>query len=107
MTAARLKKKGPVPISDILSVLLPGLGEETLKRERMTSLWCRSIGKKESLHTEISAFGDGILTILIDSSSSLYELSLKKELILQKLQKEFGKNEVREIRFQIGRLTRE
>ena len=98
-----LRKRGPIPIREVISELTRGLGEDVLKRGRVASFWQKVIGKKKGLHAKVSTFENGVLTIVIDSSSSLYELSLEKEAILQKLQKEFGSREVNEIRLQMGK----
>jgi|GEM_PF-2641862 len=100
-----LRKRGPIPISEVIPELTRGLGEDVLKREKIASLWQKVVGKKKGLHAKAATFENGVLTVVIDNSSSLYELSLEKEAILQKLQKELGHREVKEIRFQVGNLT--
>ena len=98
-----LKKRGPVPIGEVISEVTRSFGEEASKRGKVASFWQKAIGKKKGLHAKISTFENGVLTIAIDNSSSLYELSLEKETLLQKLQEEFGSREVNDIRLQMGK----
>ena len=45
-------------------------------------MWQKAIGKRKAPHAKILAFEEGLLTILVDSSSMLYEFSLEKEMTL-------------------------
>ena len=102
MTKGPRAKRGPVPIAEIIAAVSQGFGKEGAKQEKISSLWQRTAGKKKAPHTKVSAFEQGILTVLVDSSSLLYELSLEKDAMLQKLQHEFGEKKIRDVRFQIG-----
>ena len=102
MTKSPRAKRGPVPIAEIIAVVSQGLGKEGAKQEKISSLWQRAVGEKRASHTKVSTFEGGTLTVLVDSSSQLYELSLEKDEILQKLRREFGEKKVGDVRFQIG-----
>lgn len=102
MTTGPRAKKGPVLIAEIIAAISRSLGRESAKQEKVFSLWQKVAGKKKGTHTKVSAFEQGVLTILVDSSSVLYELSLEKGGLLQKLQRELGEEKLKDIRFQIG-----
>lgn len=99
------KKRGPVPIGEVIASLRNGLmGKGAREREAVASLWQKTVGKKKGAHAKIHALSGGTLTIWVDSASSLYEFSLEKESLLQKFKKELGPEQVKEIRFQLGSL---
>ncbi len=56
--------------------------------------------KKEIGHIKFNYFKKGILNIIVDSSSWLYQLSLEKDGLLAKLRKNL-KN-IKDIRFRLG-----
>lgn len=58
--------------------------------------------KKELKHTKFHYFRKGILSLHVDSSSWLYNLALKKEGLLLKLNKESCA--IKDIRFRIGEI---
>ena len=92
------RKKGPVPIAEIVAAVTKTLGSRSSKREKIDGSWQKAVGKKRAPHTKISTFENGTLTLAVDSSSILYELTLEKRALLGKLQKEFGTEKVKEIR---------
>ena len=65
--------------------------------------WLRKVlTKKELGHIKLHYFRKGILGLSVDSSSWMYSLSLKKEIILNQLKK--CSQDVKEVRFSIGDL---
>ena len=98
MGSPRRWKKGPVPIAEVVASVTKNLESKSSKREKIDSSWQKAVGKKKALHTKISTFENGTLTLRVDSSSILYELTLEKRALLGKLQKEFGTEKVKEIR---------
>ena len=65
--------------------------------------WLRKVlTKKELGHIKLQYFRKGILGLSVDSSSWMYSLGLKKEIILNQLKK--YSPDVREVRFSIGDL---
>ncbi len=102
MRGNRRLKKGPVPIREVVLELSERLGKGASKQKAIDSLWEKTIGKKKNRHTRIGALERGVLTIVVDNASALYELSLERGIILQKLQKSLGENYIKDLRFQIG-----
>ena len=65
--------------------------------------WLRKVlTKKEMGHIKLQYFRKGILGLSVDSSSWMYSLGLKKEIILNKLRQ--CSKDVKELRFSIGDL---
>ena len=65
--------------------------------------WLRKVLTKNELgHIKLQYFRKGILGLSVDSSSWMYSLGLKKEIILNKLKKYSA--DVKEVRFCIGDL---
>jgi len=62
----------------------------------------KALTKKELGHIKVKYFNKGILGLSVDSSAWLYALSLKKEELLSKLQKENPK--LKNINFRIGEI---
>ena len=63
--------------------------------------WMQEVfSKKELKHIEYDYFHKGILGIIVDSSTWLYHLSLKKEALLLQLNKKDAL--VKNIRFRLG-----
>lgn len=73
-----------------------------MRRGKVASAWEKIIGKKRAPHAKVATFENGVLTIGVDSSSILYELTLTKEAFLEQFQREFGKKTVKEIRLFYG-----
>jgi hypothetical protein len=65
--------------------------------------WLRKVlTKKELGHIKLQYFRKGIMGLSVDSSSWMYSLGLKKEVLLNKLKK--CSQDVKDIRFSIGDL---
>ncbi|MDD5431606.1 MAG: DciA family protein [Candidatus Omnitrophica bacterium] len=58
--------------------------------------------KKELEHIKVNYFRKGVLNINVDSSTWLYKLSLEKEALIAKLNKE--SSVVKDVRFRIGEI---
>lgn len=97
-----VKKRGPVPIREVMGELSDRLEKKIAEGKRVTTLWQQVAGKKLSLHAEIVPSEDGTWTVWAENASSFYELSLRKGEILRKLQKAVGEGKVRDIRLQSG-----
>lgn len=61
----------------------------------------KHLTKVELKHIKFNYFKKGVLGISVDSSSWLYQLSLKKATLLEELQKSSG-NEIRDLRLRLG-----
>ena len=100
----RQGKGRPTPIGEIIASLLEKFQKRASEQEEIVSLWGRTIGTKRGAHTKVSALEGGVLTVQVDNSSFLYELSLQREDIVKKLKKHLKKGDLKEIRFQLGKV---
>lgn len=69
--------------------------KQCLKRNDVFRLFRKNLTNRERRHAKCSTLHRGILTVNVDSSVWLYQLSLKKEEFLKKLS-------LTDIRFRIG-----
>lgn len=63
-------------------------------------LIAKVLGKKRQRHIRFNYFKKGVLDISVDSSPWLYQLTLDKEELLQKLSSEA--KEIKDIHFHVG-----
>jgi predicted nucleic acid-binding Zn ribbon protein len=60
-------------------------------------LFSKNLAVKERRHAKCNSLRDGVLIVEVDSSAWLYQLSLKKDVLLKKLG-------LKDIRFRIGEI---
>ena len=97
-----------VPISQALSELiaLKGLGR-VRGDQRLIDAWKQAAGEKIAAQTTVQGIKNRIVQIGVENSALLNELnSFHKGSLLQKLQKEYGKQDVRDIRFRLKSKTK-
>ncbi|MDI6759126.1 MAG: DciA family protein [Candidatus Omnitrophota bacterium] len=90
------------PIKGVIQSVINNL---TIKKAGGTEVnpWAlleKALTKKDLRHIKFNYFKKGILSVSVDSSSWLYDLSLRKENLLQEINKESSL--VKDIRFHIG-----
>ena len=92
-----------ISIKDILKTVFEKLeGEKTFTREDIEERWKEIIGETGFKHSRPVVFRKGILSVRVDNSVWLQELSMKKRKILKGLQRELGKDKISDIQFKIG-----
>jgi len=72
--------------------------------DEIEKIWKEIVGNKAFPHTKPVSLRKKRLVINVDSSSWLYELTLRKNEILDKLKKGLGKDKIEELQFRIGEL---
>ncbi|MCE5318105.1 MAG: DUF721 domain-containing protein [Parachlamydia sp.] len=99
---------GTSPPAKTIGELLPGILSQIQKRsdkpmQDLIKEWPMMIGPKMAKMTEAVSFIDGVLTVVV-KSSTLYSLLCQHEkpILLRKLQELFPKTQVRNIVFRIG-----
>jgi predicted nucleic acid-binding Zn ribbon protein len=98
--------KDATPIREVTKDVIRRLSKErSTKEERIKKIWYNVTGKKFRLHTQPVSFRKNILTINVDSSGWLYELTMRKKTITAKLKKEL-KDDFKQLRFRIGKIER-
>ena len=91
------------PIKDILKTVFEKIESgKTYTREDVEAQWLKMVGEPGFKHSRPIVFKKNILTVSVDSSVWLHELSMQKRKILKGLQKELGKDKISEIQFKIG-----
>lgn len=77
-------------------------GKERLGEEEIEGAWRKAAGDAAARHSHPVSFKKGCLVVNIQSSSWLYELTVRKKEILAALEGELKKKKIRELRFRIG-----
>lgn len=98
-------ERRPERIDNIIKSIFNKLDKaSSLTSDEITKIWREAAGKKASLHTKPESFRKKKLIINVDSSSWLYELTLKKNELLKGLKKRLGEDEIKELQFRIGEI---
>jgi len=79
-------------------------GKGRLTEEEMARAWSRAAGKRGARHTRPVSFKRSVLTVNVDGSSWLYELTTKKREILKKFGPGIAGKAIKNIRFRIGEI---
>ena len=100
-----MKKNAVVPIGDIVRTVFARIeGERTFTREDIDSRWKALVGSAAAKHTRPAALRRGILTVFVDSSGWIQQMTLQKGKILKQLKRSFGKDRILGIHFRIGEI---
>ena len=73
--------------------------ENGVKQQRAIIIWPKIVGSKIAENTTAELVDFNILTIKVKNSTWRNELYLKKDIIIEKLNKELGSNTIKELRF--------
>ena len=91
------------PISEILKKVFSGFEDKKeLTREDMEECWKTLVGEPASKHSKPVLVRKSILTVQVDSSVWMQELSMRKRQFLKGLKKTLGKDRISEIHFKMG-----
>ena len=75
-------KKKPIRIEEIVKTIIKNTcDKQEESKENLEAAWEQAAGKNATAHTTLTAFKKGILTIAVDSSSWMYQLSINKTKI--------------------------
>lgn len=80
----RVANKRGAPKKDLIGVILK-----------------KTLTKREWEHIKFNYFSKGVLSLTVDSSVWLYQLSLKKEGLLLRLNQKYN-SDIKDIRFSLG-----
>ena len=93
------------PIGDIVKAVFARIeGEKTITREDIESQWKALVGMAAARRTRPASLRKGILTVFVDSSGWLQQMTLQKRKILKQLKRSFGKDRISGIHFRIGEI---
>ena len=96
-------KKTITPIGDIVKAVFAKIeSDKTISREDVEERWKTLVGAAAAKHTRPASLRKGILTVFVDTSGWMQEMSLQKRKILKQLKRSFGKDRISGIHFRIG-----
>lgn len=102
MTKKRQTKR-PEGIKGIIGKVISRLEKRGPdKKEKTLKAWHKTAGEPAAAHSRPVSIKRKIITIEVDSSTWLYNLSLRKGSILKALQAELKEEEIKSIRFRMG-----
>ena len=73
--------------------------ENGVNQQKAVIMWPKIVGTKIAENTTAELVNFNVLTIKVKNSTWRNELYLKKDIILEKLNKELGPNTIKELRF--------
>ena len=99
------ERNDPTPIGEVLKAVFRHLEDENdISREFIESRWKELVGEGAFQHSKPMTLRKKVLTVSIDSSGWLQELSMQKRKLLKGLQRTLGKDRISEIHFKIGEI---
>ena len=105
-----MSSRQPQPISEIIKEVFERKIEGRKIEERMQrgreieGLWKKTVDKKAARHSRAVSLHQERLLVNVDNPAWVYELSLKKKPLLNKLNKSSRKYKISEIQFRLGKL---
>ena len=97
--------KGITPIGDIVKAVFARLeNEKTFTKEDIEGQWKTLVGPAAAKHTRPAALRKGVLTVFVDTSGWLQQMTLQKRKTLKQLKRSFGKDRILGIQFRIGEI---
>ncbi|MDD5427882.1 MAG: DciA family protein [Candidatus Omnitrophica bacterium] len=102
MGKERTKQKS---IDNIVKDVIKNLsGAGRVSEEDVVGAWAGAAGAKAAKHTKPVSIKKGVMTINVDGSGWLYELTVKKKELLEKLGGKIKGKQVKALRFRIGEI---
>lgn len=77
---------------------------KTIKSQLILDIWDSAVGEKISKVSTAAAFKNGVLFVEVSTSSWLYELTMLKPDIIEKLNGALNKNMIKDLRFCVARI---
>lgn len=91
------------PIGEIIKDVFSRLeGEKKTSKEEMEDLWKELVGNKGFEHSRPASLRKKILTVWVDSSCWMQELTMQKRQLLKGLKRRLGKDRISELHFRVG-----
>ena len=93
-------------IKDVVSILIGKLGEQDgCDKTQLVSRWPKIVGIQAAKHSHPVSLRKAQLTVVVDSSGWLYELSSSKRDIVKKLGALCAGAHIKDVRFRIGTIS--
>lgn len=98
-----MTKRSITPIGDILKKVIGNIEKEkTISKELIEEIWKNQTGDLGFKHSRPTSLKKKVLTVRVDNSVWMQNLSMKKRGLLKALQRSLGKDRITEIQFKIG-----
>ena len=98
---------GKSPLGDIIKSVIGKMGgKDKVGEEEIVGAWREAVGEAASKHSRPASLKKGSISVNVDGSAWLYELTLKKKEILEKLEEKIKGKKIKEIRFRIGEIKK-
>lgn len=93
------------PLEDLVKNVISGMGGKTrLGEEEILKAWQEAAGVKASKHSRPKSFKGAVLIVNVDGSGWLYELTIGKKKILERLVERLKGKSIKDVRFRIGEI---
>lgn len=97
----------PQRAKKVLDEVLQGLGlARRVEEGKVSQVWEEAVGKKIAAHARPTKMQDGKLSVEVDNTTWVQQLTFLKKRIIDEINKQTGKEIVREITFKIGKVGR-
>ncbi len=98
------RRKGrPTVVADVIDQVLGDLGlEDVAKAHRIGRQWEEVVGEQVAAHCRPLGLRGDVLELEVDSPVWSQQLQLRKPELLAALERSFGSDAPRELRFQVG-----
>lgn len=98
----RTKQKS---IENIVKDVIKNLsGTERVSEEEVVGAWVGAVGEKAGKHTKPVSIKKGVMTVNVDGSGWLYEVTIRKKELLEKLEGKIKGKQIKVLRFRIGEI---
>lgn len=99
-----MRRGKPTPVGDIVKEVFERIERgRTLTREDVEECW-KEIALDAAKHTRPVALRRAMLTVFVDSSAWMQQMTLRKRSVLKQLKRAFGKDKISGIQFRIGEI---
>ena len=96
-------KRRVSPIGDVLKQVFSEIEKrQEISEDEISGLWATLVGEVGFKHSKPERLKKKVLTVWVDNSVWLQDLTLRKHPLLKGLKRALGKDRISEIRFKIG-----
>lgn len=96
-------REGPSPLEKIVRDVLKKMGVKRPGEEEVGDAWAKAVGDAAAKHSRPVSLRKSVLTVHVDGSGWLYELTTRKREILAGLAQDLtGRKKIKDVRLRIG-----
>jgi predicted nucleic acid-binding Zn ribbon protein len=97
-------KRKSSSIEEVIKDVIGKMRSSGPSEEEVVVLWKEIVGEGAGRHSKPASLKKTFLTVNVDDSGWLYELSTRKKEIIKKMEGRLGGKKVKDIRFRIGEI---